>query len=244
MAVKKAKAKSSGKMDFSMFSRGDLLNLILQRSEVLHDVPRSGRLIRAWMRGNSAPLEEQVDRLGPEIAERAFTVIDSEFGVMRPALDRLAPRRVADIGCGYGLVDLLIHRATGAEIVLIDTEQNEHRHFGFQDEGAAYADLSKARAFLEANGVDSAAITTLNPLHDPLSKLRKVNLAISLLSCGFHFPVSTYGAFFDQQITKNGAVILNMRKRFEELAELARLGRITILDDTRPSSSMVLMEKR
>lgn len=246
MAVKKAKAKadSNETLDFSMFSRGDLLNLILQRSEVLYDIPRPGRLIQAWMRGNSAPLEAQVDRLGPEIAQRAFSVIETEFEAMRPVLDRLAPKRIADIGCGYGLVDLLFHRATGADMVLIDTEENDHRHFGFQPEGAAYADLAKARAFLEANGVGSAAITTLNPHKDSLSDLRKVNLAVSLLSCGFHFPVATYSAFFEEQVTKTGAVILTLRERFDELAELARLGRITILDNSRPKSSLVLMDKR
>ena len=244
MELKKAETVGGAALDVSMFSRGDLLNLILQRSEVLYDVPAPGRLIKAWSGGNSAPLEAEVDRLGSEIARRAFAVIAAEFEAMRPVLGHLAPKRIADIGCGYGLADLLFHRATGAEIVLIDTEENAHRHFGFQDEGAAYADLAKARAFLEANGVDGAAIRTVNPSRESLSSVRKVHLAVSLLSCGFHFPVSTYSEFFDQQVTKTGAVILTLRKRFDELAALARLGRITILDESRPNSSLVVMEKR
>ncbi|MCC6008884.1 MAG: class I SAM-dependent methyltransferase, partial [Rhodobacteraceae bacterium] len=145
--------------------------------------------------------------------------------------------------CGYGLADLLIHRSTGAELVLIDIEANDQRHFGFRDEGAAYADLAKARAFLEANGVDSAAITTRNLRHESLTDLRKVQLAVSFLSCGFHYPVSTYADFFEQQVTKSGAVILDLRERFDELAALARFGRITILDDSRRNSALVLMEK-
>ena len=244
LELKKPKTVSGVNLDFSMFSRDDLINLILQRSGVLYDLPHPGLPIKAWIRGDRAPLEEQVDRIGAEIAQRAFAIISSEFEAMCPALDRLAPRRIADIGCGYGLADLLFHRATGAEMVLIDTEENAHRHFGFQDEGAAYADLAKARAFLEANGVDGASIRTVNPSQESLSSLRKVNLAVSLLSCGFHFPVSTYGKFFDQNVTKTGAVILTLRKRFDELAALARLGRITVLDDSRPNSSLVVMEKR
>ncbi|MCC6008532.1 MAG: class I SAM-dependent methyltransferase, partial [Rhodobacteraceae bacterium] len=86
-------------LDVSMFSRGDLLNLILQRSEVLDDIPRPGRLIKAWTEGNPAPLEEQVERLGPEIARRAFARIRTECEVLDPVLKRLAPKRVADIGC-------------------------------------------------------------------------------------------------------------------------------------------------
>lgn len=244
MKLEKSQRSSGANLDFSMFSRGDLLNLILQRSGVLFDIPRPGIPIKAWIRGDSGPLEQQVDRLGHEIAQRAFSIIFSEFEAMRPALDRLAPKRIADIGCGYGLADLLIHRATGAEILLIDTEENDHRHFGFEHEGAAYANLNKARAFLEANGVDGAAITTLNPHRNSLSELRKVNLAVSLLSCGFHYPVATYSEFFDQRVMKSGAVILTLRERFDELATLARLGRITVLDDSRPNSSLVLMEKR
>ncbi len=78
-------------LDFSCFGSTDLLNIILQRSRVLWDVPRSGRVIRAWMDGDPGPIEAEVERLGTEIARRAAGIIYSEFVAMRPTLDGLAP---------------------------------------------------------------------------------------------------------------------------------------------------------
>lgn len=230
-------------LDVSMFTRGDLANLVLQRSEVLHDVERPGRIIRAWSGGDPAPLEAQVDRLGPEIAHRAHAAIAAEFAALAPVLERLKPAVVADIGCGYGLADLMIYRATGAQLQLIDIEENENRHFGFAEEGSAYADLAKARAFLEGNGVPGAAIATCNPKRERLDDLPRCDLAISLLSCGFHYPVEIYMDFFTHRVKPGGAIVLTLRERATQEDSLAGLGRLTRLDWGRKGAALVLVEK-
>lgn len=57
-------------LDLSCFDRGDLLNLILQRSEVMFDRPKSGQVIKAWGAGNSEPIMAVVDEMGDDIARR------------------------------------------------------------------------------------------------------------------------------------------------------------------------------
>jgi len=203
-------------LDLSMFDQQDLVNLILQRSEVLYDLPRSGRVIREWNGGNMNPIVEQVDRLGAEIAYRTAAVIHAEYRAMAPILEKLAPERVADIGCGYAFFDLFLARDLGAKLLLIDLESNDRRHFGFKKEGAAYSSLSRAKEMLVANQVDAADVRTLNPEKEDPAKAGKVDMATSFLSCGFHYPVSLYQDFFTTTVNTGGSAIIDLREATAE----------------------------
>jgi hypothetical protein len=63
-------------LDISCLDQQDLVNIILQRSEVMYDRPRSGQVIRAWGNGDLAPMQAEVDRLGDTIARRAVFRMD------------------------------------------------------------------------------------------------------------------------------------------------------------------------
>lgn len=206
-----ADAPEVAALDLSAFSEQDILNTVLQRSEVLFDVPRQGRLIRAWSDGDAAPLRRVVEDKGEILLRRAIGALFREYEELRPVLDTLSPKRVADIGCGYAFFDLFLARDYGAELVLIDLEENDARHFGLQEEGAAYTSLAVARRFLEANGVPGDRIRTLNPAQEAADGVTDVDLAISFLSCGFHYPVSTYETFFRDSVSPDGAIILDLR---------------------------------
>jgi SAM-dependent methyltransferase len=211
-------ASWSDALDYGMFDAGDLLNFALQRSDVLNDVPRSGRLIKAWTEGDAAPLEAVVREKGTEIARRVVREIGAEYAALMTALGPPTPRRVADIGCGYGVFDLFIALDGGAQVVLI----------GIEDEGAAYSNLRKASDFLIRNGVPESRIETLNPGVDDLARAGTVDLAVSLLACGFHFPVDAYMDFFRNQVAPGGRIVLDLReRRFEtQSRSLAELGEV------------------
>ena len=231
-------------LSFAAFGPDDLLNLILQRSEVLWDLPRSGRVIRAWNAGDNAPIIAEVARLGDEIALRAAAVIHAEYQALAPLLAELQPRRIADIGCGYAMFDLFVAHDLGAELLLIDLEANERRHFGFAEAGAAYSSLAVARALLEQNGVAAGRIETLNPATTEPASAAPVDLAVSFLSCGFHYPVDTYLDYFNRAVAPGGAIILDLRETSaaEQLAMLAPLGILTDLPAP-PKARRVLLRK-
>lgn len=231
-------------LDLSCFDRNDMINLILQRSEVMFDRPASGQVIRAWGRGNSAPMEAEIDRLGMAVARRAAGVIHAEYRQIAPVLRALAPKRVADIGCGYALFDLFLAQDQGCELVLIDLESNEHRHFGFQAEGAAYSNLARARQMLCANGVADSRITTLNPRDVAPESSGPVDLVVSFLSCGFHYPVETYVPFLEQALAPDGAAIFDLRaaRAAPQIATLQKLGTVTELSAS-GNSTRVLLRK-
>lgn len=216
-------------LDVSVFSAGDLANIALQRSSVLYGLSRKpGDIIRAWEAGDAGPLDAAVSELQGAIALRAAAEIRAEYAEVAPLMAEARPRRIADIGCGYAMFDLFAHRATGATLLLIDIEKNDRRHFGFDAQAAGYSNLSVARSFLEANGVDPARIETINPAGAPLDAAGPVDLAVSFLSCGFHYPVSAYAAFFRESVRPGGRIILDLRRRRAEqqMAELRALGSV------------------
>lgn len=221
-------------LDISMFTPKDVENLLLQRSEVLWDVPRAGRVIREWSDGDPTRLNAQIEARSDVLIRRAAAFIYQEFEALRPTLDQLALGRVADIGCGYAMFDLFLARAYGSRIVLIDIEQNDERHFGYRETGAAYTSLERAHEFLAANGVAPGDITTCNPEKDDLDRIGDLDLAASFVSCGYHYPASTYATFFDRAVKPGGAVLLDVRRRARKAQKdtLDKLGEATFLGET------------
>lgn len=193
-------------IDYSMIGERQVFNLCLQRSNRLGKLlPSRSKAGDAWegLMRKAAALHRQT------ILESVASEIEDIFAKIAPHIEEVAPQRLADIGCGQAFIDLLIYRRFGCNLMLIDIEESPDVHFGFGDDGAGYADLANARAFLVANGVPDAAIRTINPRKSALSDAGAVDMAISLLSCGFHYPVETYDGFFKSQVKK--AILLDCR---------------------------------
>lgn len=216
-------------LNYAMLKPSDLQNIVLQRSDVISDEPRPNDIIRDWMAGQPARLQQAVASRGVIFAQRAARMIQREFEALTPVLDQLRPTKIADIGCGYAVFDLFAYARYGADIFLVDIEQNDHRHFGFEEEASAYTSLASAKAFLVGNGVPELRVTTWNPeTQDPPETEEKPDLAVSFLACGFHFPVDMYMPFFRFGVAPGGAVILDLRSTNyqENKRELSKLGRV------------------
>ena len=193
----------------SDFDRKDAFDILLQRT--LH--VKSHLAFRMWARGISLPLRLEAALRRQAILSGVVSDARSEFNEIKEFLDarEFKPNRVVDIGCGHGIIDLFFARAYGCELHLVDIERTVAQHHDFHASGAGYASLQKARAFLERNGVEKGRITTTNPNKQTLSE-DGADLLISLLSCGFHYPAETYGAFIDASLAPGGIVIMDIRK--------------------------------
>lgn len=237
--------KEIASLDLSCFDRNDYLNIILQRSEVMFDTPRSGRIIKAWNRNEMGPIDAVIEKMGDKVPRRAAGVILAEYLAIEGLLKELKPKRIADIGCGYGFFDLFAAKSLNAEVVLIDLEQNDLRHFGFREEGAAYSSLKVAREFLIANKVPAKHIECLNPRDTPPETIQPVDLVVSFLSCGFHYPVDSYLTMLDKALEPGGAAIFDLREtaRNNQLSQLEKFGTVIEIDKM-PKSSRVLLRKR
>lgn len=231
-AIRAARSAAIQSLDFSMFSTRDIANVALQRSEVLLDIPGQADALRAWARGDDGPILHIAGQHGTDLARRALACMFIEYRALRPVLRKIAPKRIADIGCGYGFFGLFAQAELGADLLLVDTETSKGRVLRYSTNGSACADLQIAARFLIANGCDPARITTLNPQQGDLLSHPGQDLAISLLACGFLFPAETYAPFFRQCVRPGGSVILDVRVRRAQnnlpvLEQLGHLNRLT-----------------
>jgi SAM-dependent methyltransferase len=223
----------ASKFDYSMFDDQDLLNFILQRSEILVDEPKRGRLIKEWSNGSTTRLDAIIAKEGVILAERATRIIGAEFDQLMPVLQTIPNKSIADIGCGYAIFELFMYKAFQSRLVLIDLEENDQRQFGYSNEGSAYSKLSTAVEFLKKNDVSSSLIERLNPSKDDIMSVDPVDIAVSFLACGFHFPVDVYLEFFEQKVKSGGHIFLDLRRgSFDEQAKkLERIGELTVLQE-------------
>jgi SAM-dependent methyltransferase len=218
----------------------DVVNLIVQRSEIIRDQDRHNRYIRAWINGDRGAMLDLIDRLGMDLlVRRAAAFIYLEYQQLRPIFDAKPPKAIADIGCGYAMFDLFLARDYECKLNLIDLEANEHRHFGFKTEGAAYSSLASAKKLLVDNGISSRKIQTLNPEIDAVEALKKLDYAFSFISCGYHYPWHTYRDFFLNSVTRTGRVIIDIRAKTlgNTMLELSEIGYVRTLQKAANNSA-------
>jgi len=164
-----------------------------------------------------------------------------EFHALRPHLPSTC-RGVLDIGCGVAGIDALVSRfyEHEPELYLLDRTVIERSVFYmFREHGAFYNSLEVARDVLVANGVDNSRIHLLEAGRDrPLAQ--SVDLALSLISWGFHYPVSTYLDAVWSALRPGGKVLLDIRAGTDGLAQLAeRFSSIEVIMTTRKQSRVI-----
>lgn len=218
-------------LDFSSFSKSDVLKLILQRSEIIRDqnVKKKSPVVLAWLQGDTAPGYALIEKMGDELVHRAAAVIWLEYQEIKSSIGTLAPKSIADIGCGYAFFDLFYWLDFPGRIILIDIEESDDRHFGFAQTGSAYSNLEVARSFLISNGVKASSVNCVNPQKKNLSRMKPVDLAVSFVSCGYHYPLSAYATFFEKQVAQDGSLIVDLRRKKaqQEMEVLKPLGEVS-----------------
>jgi SAM-dependent methyltransferase len=151
---------------------------------------------------------------------------------------------ILDIGCGVAGIDILLsrHYANKAVIFLLDkTTIDERIHYGFGAKGSFYSSLQIARTLLISNGVDPQKIhlQEATPGYD-IHGSDKFDLVISLLSLGFHFPVSTYLDQIHDRLKTNGIVILDIRKDTGGEQDIEnKFGNAKVICETRKSMKIL-----
>lgn len=210
----------------------DLVNIVLQRSAVLWDVPKAGKLILAWSEGDDAPLRAAAAKVGPVILQRAACFILEQYEVIRPHLNAAPPKRIADIGSGMGLFDLFAMQDFDCHATLIDIEEGKERSFGYKANGAGYMSLNSAATMFEANGIAADRFALVNPKHQDYAGHAPFDWAVSFISCGFHYPLNVYAKLFEDCVPSGGRLLLDVRRRTKPQFEyLETLGTCTLIQE-------------
>ena len=157
---------------------------------------------------------------------RAAWTIWSEF--LRPNIPNHTPRRIVDVGCGFGLYNVHVSRHFAGEpfIVYFDNHRKAPESangdkgrktvsgwHNSADKMSFYNnDPSCTREIAEGNGVPHAKIEQLIAVDANLRALSgSVDLIYSHMSWGYHYPVSTYVAAAFMALGPGGTLLLTVR---------------------------------
>ena len=144
---------------------------------------------------------------------RAQKIIDMYFSGMKREYETLQVflpvncSKILDIGCGIAGIDVYINEhysSQSIEYYLLDkSEVKENVYYMFKDKGAFYNSLDLAKATLASNGIHE---------NNDINIEKNVDLALSLISWGFHYPVNTYLDKVYALLNRKGVLILDIRK--------------------------------
>jgi len=215
-----------GAAPFILLQRTQLQSKQLRRALArvrLQYVP-VGLYLEGWLRRRS-------------IEEAYVREIESDFREIKAYL----PQNVAsimDVGCGIAALDALLFQYYGRQvriIHLVDRNQISKKiYFGFQHHAAFYNSLERAKKTLTANGVPEGRIRTIEaPADGRLRGIAPLDLVISILSWGFHFPISTYLSSVCDRLAPAGRLIVDVRRDtdgFDSLA--ARFVNLSVISET------------
>lgn len=142
-------------------------------------------------------------RSEPKSAEAYAAACQFDFEAMKPWL---IEGDLLDIGCGVGGPTALIAQHCRGKVHLLDGTDWGSRHVGFDSTMAPYNDRAETETMLRANGIAEFRWWPVGA-----TELPKVRNVVSLISWGWHYPVSTYLAAVEKALDAGGRLILDLR---------------------------------
>lgn len=128
-----------------------------------------------------------------------------DFEAMKPYL---VPGDVLDIGCGLATTSVLIQRHCGGHLHLLDGTGNGKRWANYGATMQPYNDRALTELMLRSNGVTDFT------WHDVgATALPPVDVVVSLISWGWHYPVQAYLKAVAAALRPGGRLILDLRER-------------------------------
>lgn len=135
-------------------------------------------------------------------------------------------------GCGMAGIDVLLGKRYGNEAkITISDKQGTSKviNAGFHENASDfsnYHDFEAALKLLESNGITNVNCVDLNLSPLPTDEF---DVVISLLSWGFHYPISTYSP----KVSKGGVIIADIRNGTTGDQSLGEYGKVNIVSNSK-----------
>ena len=202
--------------------------VLLQRTSLIHD-NRSKLTKRLSRIGLGKTYEETVKE------QSKINNLDIEKGYykkVRESFERIKnhipnhTKSILDIGSGIAGLDIYLWqllKKNNPQIYLLDKTRSEKKiWYSFSVKGAFYNSLLLAKKNLILNGIPSNKINLIEaPANGVIKNLKNIDLIISTISWGYHYPVDLYIDSVFSIMSKNGTLILDVRKNMGGLETLA-----------------------
>lgn len=168
-------------------------------------------LHKYWMK-NSLYYQERWAR--PKYIARKVQL----FQLIDAYIDR-APKRILDIGCGFAKTSDLFQKKYGSELYLLEGEQANSSgdrigKYGDVDSFRYYLPIQTLKDAWDKQGMTYKFVDGSNPI---VPSDVKFDLVYSWLSCGFHYPVSTYKQFIQDHTTDDSIIIMDVRAKSHQV---------------------------
>jgi SAM-dependent methyltransferase len=117
--------------------------------------------------------------------------------------------------------------------LLDKTEIERSVYYGLRSRGAFYNSLDVAKEMLVSNGVSEKCVQLIEATAtNEIDIDREVDLVISLISWGFHYPVEAYLERVYDILAEGGSIIMDVRKGADGLGMLENaLSKVNVIAD-------------
>ena len=201
------------------------------------------RYLRIWPIVKKIPFVKLIDTISPSSGSKAIVWLESRFRQRairdlfnRDMLDEFEsvkgflPARVStifDIGCGVGAINVLFHRHYSyvPDINFYPLDKihiDEKIYYRFTNKAAYYNSLDITRMLLSKNGIPTKNIHPIEVAPDYRIDIKTdIDLIVSFLSWGFHYPVSVYLDQAYNLLKQGGRLIIDVRRKTDGEQQLA-----------------------
>ena len=158
------------------------------------------------------------------VPERYFKSCLADFDSIQKAIPRRSAGQIniLDIGAGMGGIDVLLYHyynemGVSPRIHALDKDNVDASiRYGYSAKPSAYNQRVRTTKFFLLNGIPPEHMASITEY----PALTKFDLVISLISCGFHYPVSAYLKAIENTIHPKTVLIFDIRKKSGQFDQL------------------------
>ena len=151
--------------------------------------------------------------------KKVFYKIKNEFDSIIKYLPKNATN-IMDIGCGIGLIDIFInnHYTNCQKFYLLDKNSIDNKVvYGFSENYESYNLNNITKNFLINNNIKESKLNLIDVDSDFYIKPKSIDLCISLVSMGYHYPLSIYLETIKEVSNENTVFIFDIATEYQDL---------------------------
>ena len=156
--------------------------------------------------------------------QQYIDIITKEFNLMLPFLPVIC-NKILDIGCGVAGIDVLLSEEySQPEIYLLDSNHRSTNNivYGFDHGEFYYNSFLATNDMMVQNGISKYHIMNLNTGLVNIDN-NSIDIVISLLSCGYHYPVEKYLTEINRILSRDGVLIIDVRENTDGIDKIKKL---------------------